>query len=153
MSHPDVFPPLTNLMRKSIGDLLAPADSFADMCAENVEFEAPYAPGGANKIVGREKVAEYMPVVPQHYDIEELVETAQYRATDPEVVILEFVTKNGKGVKTGLPYDQRYINVIRVRDGKIIEYRDYWDPIVVLTAAGGPDALPDNVKGGKAADA
>ncbi|MBX7482766.1 nuclear transport factor 2 family protein [Qipengyuania qiaonensis] len=147
MAYPDVFPPLTNLLRNSIGDLLDPAESFADMCAKDVAFEAPYAPGGANQLVGRDTVAEYMPVVPEYFDIEELVETAQYRATNGETVILEFHAKNATGVKTGLSYDQRYINVIRVRNGKIAEYRDYWNPIVALTAAGGADALPDNVKG------
>lgn len=150
MAHPDVFPPLTNLLRGSFGDLLAPADSFADMCAEDVVFEAPYAPGGANKIHGRETVAKYMPVVPEYFHIEELVETAQYRSTDPELVVVEFYAKNAHGVKTGLPYDQRYINVIRIRDGKIVEYRDYWNPLVVLSAAGGAEALPDHVKGSTA---
>ncbi len=146
MSANDPFPPLTNLMRKSIGDLLSPTDSFSDMCAENVDFEAPYAPGGAKRIFGREEVAKYMPVVPEFFSIDELVETAQYRSTDPEVVILEFYARNGVGVKTGLPYDQKYINVIRVRDGKIVQYRDYWNPSVVLEAAGGAEALPENVK-------
>lgn len=146
MSVNDPFPPLTNLMRNSIGDLLSPAGSFSDMCAEDVEFEAPYAPGGAKRILGREEVASYMPVVPEFFSIDELVETAQYRCTDPEVVILEFHAKNGVGVKTGLPYDQKYINVIRVRNGKIIQYRDYWNPSVVLEAAGGVEALPENVK-------
>ncbi|MGH1416968.1 MAG: nuclear transport factor 2 family protein [Pelagimonas sp.] len=146
MSAPDPFPPLTNLLRKSIGDLLSPADSFSDMCAEDVEFEAPYAPGGSNSIFGRQAVANYMPVVPEFFTIEELVETAQYRCTDPELVILEFHARNGVGVKTGLPYDQKYINVIRVRDGKIVQYRDYWNPSVVLDAVGGVDALPENVK-------
>lgn len=146
MSVTDPFPPLTDLMRKSIGDLLLPADSFSDMCAEDVAFEAPYAPGGAKRIFGREEVANYMPVVPAFFSIDELVETAQYRSTDPEVVILEFYARNGIGVKTGLPYDQKYINVIRVRDGKIVEYRDYWNPTTVLDAAGGADALPENVK-------
>lgn len=113
---------------------------------EDVEFEAPYAPGGANRIVGRQDVANYMPVVLEFFTIEELVETAQYRCTDPELVILEFYALNGVGVKTGLPYDQKYINVIRVRNGKIVQYRDYWNPCVVLDAVGGVDALPENVK-------
>lgn len=146
MSSIDPFPPLTNLMKKSIGDLLSPAESFSDMCAEDVQFEAPYAPGGSKRISGRAEVANYMPVVPEFFSIDELVETAQYRSTDPEVVILEFYARNGVGVKTGLPYDQKYINVVRVRDGKIVEYRDYWNPSTVLDAAGGADALPENVK-------
>ncbi len=136
----------TDVQFTSLSSLLHPADSFSDMCAEDVEFEAPYAPAGANRIVGRQYVANYMPVVPDFFTIEELVETAQYRCTDPELAILEFYASNGVGVKTGLPYDQKYINVIRVRDGNIVQYRDYWNPSVVLDAVGGVDALPDNVK-------
>ena len=64
----------------------------------------------------------------------------------PEVVLLEFYAKNGVGVKTGLTYDQKYINVIRVRDGKIVQYRDYRNPSVGLETAGGVEALPENVK-------
>ena len=33
---------------------------------------------------------------------------------------------------TGEPFEQRYISVIRLRDGYIVHYRDYWNPIAAL---------------------
>ena len=136
MPDTDPLPALTKLLQNSLGDLLDPADSFPNMCAEDVVFEAPYAPAGSNFLEGRTAVADYLPLVREHYDIQELAETALYHTTDPEVVILEFETRNSTGRKTGLPYDQRYINVIKIRN-----------PVVALAAVGGADGMSDAVKG------
>jgi ketosteroid isomerase-like protein len=43
-------------------------------------------------------------------------------------------------VATGAPYNQLYISVVTLRDGRIAHYRDYWNPLVVLTALGGTEA-------------
>jgi hypothetical protein len=56
-----------------------------------------------------------------------------------ETVIVEF-SCTGEGVETGAPYDQVYISVVTLREGRIAHYRDYWNPLVVLTALGGTDA-------------
>jgi uncharacterized protein len=135
----DVFPALTNLMREAIGDLLAPALSFSDMCADDVIFEAPYAPGGSHVIKGREGVAAYMPKVVEQYAIPELHLTAVHRSIDSSVVIIEFVARNSTGAKTGLPYPQVYINVIKVQKGEIVQYRDYWNPDIARRAIGEQD--------------
>ena len=147
MTSTDPLPALTRLLKSSLGDMLAPADSFPDMCDENVVFEAPYAPGGVNRLEGRKALADYLPFVSEHYDIRELAPTAMYRTDDPEVVVLEFESRDSKGAKTGRPYEQMYINVIRVRDGKIVFYRDYWNPIVALRSAGGEDELAAEILG------
>ena len=58
-------------------------------------------------------------------------DVAKHQTSDPEVSILEFAS-SGRAVATGEPFDQRYISVIRVRDGHIVHYKDYWNPIAVL---------------------
>ena len=30
---------------------------------------------------------------------------------------------------TGAPYEQSYVSVLTVRDGLIVRYRDYWNPL------------------------
>jgi ketosteroid isomerase-like protein len=35
----------------------------------------------------------------------------------------------------------RYVGVVTLRDGKIINYRDYWNPLVAAAALGGLDAM------------
>jgi len=132
----DVFPALTKLMHEAIGDLLAPSTSFSEMCAETVIFEAPFAPGGAHVLRGRDAVDAYLPDVVKQYLIPELRLIAMHRSANPGVVILEFLAHNARGAKTGIPYPQAYINVIKLRDGKIQEYKDYWNPDVAVRAIG-----------------
>ena len=57
---------------------------------------------------------------------------------DPDTVVLEFFGR-GEGVITGEAYEQRYISVIRLRDGRITHYKDYWNPIAVLQAVKGSE--------------
>ena len=42
---------------------------------------------------------------------------------------------------TGLPYEQDYVMVIEAKDGKIIRYREYWNPLPAIEAFGGQEAL------------
>ena len=57
-----------------------------------------------------------------------------------DTVVIEF-TCEGRGVKTGVAYDQAYISVVTLRDGRIARYKDYWNPLVVLAALGGSEAV------------
>ena len=48
----------------------------------------------------------------------------------------------GTVVASGKPYDQTYTSARFVcRDGKISHYQEFWNPIVVLEALGGQDAM------------
>ena len=47
----------------------------------------------------------------------------------------------GRGANTGLAYDQDYISVVTLKDGRIARYADYWNPLVLVHALGGQDAL------------
>lgn len=46
----------------------------------------------------------------------------------------------GRGVATGLHYNQRYISVITVEQGYIVNYLDYWNPLILAEALGGVDS-------------
>ncbi|TYC52976.1 hypothetical protein FMN50_15435 [Rhodobacterales bacterium] len=56
-----------------------------------------------------------------------------------EDVVFEFSCQ-GQGIETGKPYDQDYISVVTLRDGRVCHYRDYWNPLVALHALGGAEA-------------
>ena len=70
-----------------------------------------------------------------------------HETTDPELVILEF-DGHGRSVKTGEPYEQRYVSVIRARGGKIVHFKDYWNPIQGLTAHLGAAVVDDFILNG-----
>jgi ketosteroid isomerase-like protein len=63
-----------------------------------------------------------------------------HQTEDPEVVIGEFEYR-GTSPATGEPFVMPSIFVIRVRDGQIIESRDYADHVEVARALGGLDQL------------
>jgi uncharacterized protein len=144
----DPFSSFSGLLRSALGDALLPsAGSFLDMVAANIVMEFPYAPPGAlTEVIGKSALAEYLPGVASLIDIDQMALTEVYRASQPGVFILEF-TCSGKGVQTGIAYDQSYISVVTIRDGLIARYRDYWNPLIALKAMGGDEAIATALKG------
>ncbi len=138
----DPLESFSGMLRSVIGDLLRPeAETFLEMFAEDGVMEFPYAPpGGVTRVDGRAALASYLQGFPEILQIDRMTQPVVHRTTNPEVVILEFGCV-GRGVRTGEPYDQRYISVITVRDGLIVHYSDYWNPLIALRAIGGVDAL------------
>ena len=59
----------------------------------------------------------------------------RYHDAEQSVVILEY-TIHGTVVRTGVPYLNRFISVITVKDRKIVQWRDYLDPLAVFAAFG-----------------
>ena len=53
------------------------------------------------------------------------------------VVVLEYASQ-GRAVRTGAAYSNRYVSVITVTDRKVTRWRDYLDPIAVFDAVGWP---------------
>ncbi|SEU42675.1 hypothetical protein SAMN05421811_120107 [Nonomuraea wenchangensis] len=51
-------------------------------------------------------------------------------------MIVEY-TARGTVTATGAPFEQRPVAVIRVRDGQVVSYRDYINPLPLLKALGG----------------
>jgi ketosteroid isomerase-like protein len=51
-------------------------------------------------------------------------------------VVLEF-NAFGTGIALKEPYEQRYVSIIRTRNGRIVHYKDYWNPLAVLRALRG----------------
>jgi uncharacterized protein len=45
------------------------------------------------------------------------------------------MTATGTIKDTGEPYDQSYVVVLTVHEGRITRYRDYWNPLKALQAS------------------
>ena len=63
------------------------------------------------------------------------VEAVIRETDDPEVVVTE-ITHHGWSKATNAPYRHLALGVIRVRDGQIVRYDDYMDPIAVARLLG-----------------
>jgi uncharacterized protein len=63
------------------------------------------------------------------------VELVVRETDDPEVVVTE-ITHHGWSRAAGVPYRFTALGVIRVRDGRIVRYEDYMDPIAMARMLG-----------------
>ncbi|WRH64479.1 MAG: nuclear transport factor 2 family protein [Fuscovulum sp.] len=134
----DKFDSFSALLRAALGDRLVPADSLLGMFADDVIFEFPYAPDGLPKrLDGTAALAAHLETLGPLLSFGPMELGNVYAAGS--TVILEF-SCSGEGVATGAPYNQLYVSVVTLREGRIAHYRDYWNPLVVLTALGGTDA-------------
>lgn len=143
MSDQQTIPSFGAMLRAALGDAIAPCagTDFLAMCADDIVFQFPYAPAGSvTEVRGKAKLAAYLAKVGTLivFDVMEMPVT--HASKDGETFVIEFSCK-GRGVATGARYDQSYISVLRVCDGRIVQYRDYWNPLVLLSAVGGLDAL------------
>lgn len=139
----------SSLLRQTLGDRIdADASSFVEMMAEDGVMEFPYSPAGLpTRLEGPAAIATHLMGLSEIIAFDRMGAAVVHPSTDPNVVIIEF-EGFGRGVATGEPYDQRYVSVIRTAGGRIVHYRDYWNPLVVLRATKGA-ALVDALTTGE----
>ena len=116
------------------------ADGLADLFAPDAVIEGPFAgpPGKPARLAGRKAIREYSRMVmasPLRLDDYEVVEL--YQTQDPEVVIVEMRTK-GTVTTTGRSFTATAIQILRIREGHIVHFRDYADPRVLADVTGEP---------------
>ncbi|SEC16463.1 hypothetical protein SAMN04490357_1344 [Streptomyces misionensis] len=106
--------------------------AWVGLWAEDGLMEFPFAPEGwPRRLAGKDAVAAYMRHYPDHIDLRDFTDLRIHETTDPETIVAE-MRGVGRLVETGAPYDMTYIAVVTVRDGRITNYRDYWNPLAVL---------------------
>lgn len=131
----DQFPSLSTLLRQALGEALASdADTLLEMCAEDVVFEFPYHPPGfTERLEGRAALETYLPTVSKLISIESMTLKHAFISGEGDAAAIEFSCK-GHSPDTGARYDQDYVSIIELKNGRISRYRDYWNPLVVLSA-------------------
>ena len=120
--------------------LTGDTDGFADLFAPDavIEFSFHGPPGTPVRLAGREVIREYSrqvmasPLRLEDYEVAEL-----YQAQDPEVVIVEMRAK-ATVTTTGRSITASSIQVLRIRDGHIVLFRDYADPRFLEDVTGEP---------------
>lgn len=130
---------LFDLLRAALGDHVLPADDFLGLFAEDIIVNFPFAPAGTPKrLDGMAALAAHATRLGVLLEFGELALGPIHVAGN--TVIFE-ASCAGRGVETGVPYDQNYICVVELRDKQIVRYQDYWNPLVLISALGGQQAL------------
>jgi len=111
---------------------------FADLFAADGVLAYPFAPPGhPSQLRGREAIRAYFAGMGASRGLfaMEGVEARTWQTDDPEVAITE-ITHHGQSAVTGAPYRFTALGVLRVREGEIVRYDDYMDPIALARLLG-----------------
>ncbi|MEV5497509.1 nuclear transport factor 2 family protein [Nonomuraea fuscirosea] len=109
-------------------------EHFLGLMAPDAVIEWPYRlEGRPATLSGRAEIAAFLSARGSLISFEEYADLVLHETVDPEVVIVEY-TANGTVTGTGAPFTQRVIAVIRVRDGQVVFYRDYINPLPLMKA-------------------
>jgi ketosteroid isomerase-like protein len=118
-------------------------EALPGLYAEETDVRHPMNPYGDHPLLSRDalrehfglngpRVAELVRFQPENIRV--------HRTADPEVVVGEF-DYAGTVVATGEPFRTSNVIVLRVRDGLIVESRDYIDHVGMARARGLVDQL------------
>ncbi|MET8681399.1 nuclear transport factor 2 family protein [Streptomyces sp. NPDC004647] len=99
-----------------------------------LEFPCP-APGFPSQMQGREALLAQMTMFGEQLKVE-FSEPEFYTVTEDGLLVAAF-TGECTLVATGGQYTQTYLSVVRFENGKITLFRDFWNPWLVMEAAGG----------------
>jgi ketosteroid isomerase-like protein len=126
---------LDGACRLQNGDL-SQVDKLAEFYAEEADVRHPMAPLGDTPLLGREALRRHFATAASAGLAGFRVEDVRvHQTTDPEVVIGEFTYRGDAG------WAAPGIIVFRIRDGLIVESRDYIDHLGLARATNTVDAL------------
>ncbi|WP_457426580.1 nuclear transport factor 2 family protein [Streptomyces sp. QTS52] len=127
-----------DLFQRSLDRFLAKdMKGWADLCADDVVAEFPFAPEGSpRRLEGRTALYEYLRGYPDVIDVAKLPSVKVYSTDDPNVAIAEW-SASGSVLSNGNAYEMSYATFVTFRDGLIVSYREYWNPQAFLAALGG----------------
>ena len=126
---------MVRLIRGDTGQV----DTLADLYAAHTRVDHPMAPLGIPVLRTREDVRRHFAAAgtgfrPDDVRVEDLV---VHQTADPEVVVAEFAYA---GSAAGRSFRVPCVFVVRVRDGHIVDSRDYVHHVAMARASG---RLPD----------
>lgn len=111
---------------------------FADLFTEDGVMEYPFGiPGYPMKLEGRQAIRDWFAAragMRGLFEMKEVTGTI-WETDDPEVVIAEIVHHGHSHAIDG-PYEMRALGIMRVRDGKIVHYRDFMNPLSLAQFTG-----------------
>jgi len=114
----------------------AQLDELAALYAEQTDVRHPFAPLGDTPLRTRAELRRHFEMGPARTEGAERFEPEGmlvHDTADPEVVVVEFSYVGSAG---GRPFTLPCIFVVRVRNGEIVESRDYGNHVALARAFG-----------------
>jgi hypothetical protein len=110
-------------------------DALIQFFADDAVMELPFAPGRMpRRYEGRAASYGFQTFVRDAFRSFSMTADAIYETSDPNVVIAE-LHSDGVVAENGRPYRNRYVIIITFDDdGRITNWREYYDPAEVIRA-------------------
>ncbi|MFF0765441.1 nuclear transport factor 2 family protein [Streptomyces sp. NPDC003328] len=120
-----------------------------DLYAEQTDVSHPFHPLGAPPLLSHEALRTHFGGGPQSHEGPTLrrrpTRINVHETVDPEVIVAEFQYE-GIVVETGEPFTIPGVFIMRVRNGKIVESRDYLDHLRSAAARGRLPEVLDTIR-------
>jgi uncharacterized protein len=116
--------------------------AWVNLFAEDAVIEFPYASalGSPERLKGKEAIYNYMKDVPAQMENLIFTNVREYQTSNHNILFAE-VHGEATIVTTSRHYQQDYVMRLETQDGKIVHYREYWNPIPAIEAWGGSQNL------------
>ncbi|MBD3887543.1 cupin domain-containing protein [Phormidium tenue FACHB-886] len=124
--------------------------AWVDLFAENAVVEFPYASTTPGRLEGKAAIYSYMKDVPAQMQDLVFNNVRIYPTSNSNVLFAE-VHGEAVIVSTGRRYQQDYVMRLEMKEGKIIHYREYWNPVPASEAWGGTENLRQSFNAGSVA--
>jgi ketosteroid isomerase-like protein len=128
--------PFFRIIEQGLQDLVD-GDHFFDLLAADVVFDFVITvPDYPRHVVGRDNLIELYRGYGSTFFLDRCDDLRVHQSDATHSVVLEYASQ-GKVVATGYPYSNRYVSVITLKDRKVVQWRDYLDPLRVFAALEG----------------
>ena len=126
----------TGLERFGDGDL----DGYLEVLSDDVEVEFPFAPPGRpERLRGRENLRRYLEPLLARIAYDSITGLVVYE-TDVAGTIVAEMTASLRLLESDRTYSRRYVAVVRAADGRVVSYREYWNPLALSDHADATEA-------------
>jgi ketosteroid isomerase-like protein len=132
------FPSAAELLHQSLDTFLAKdMKAWSLLCADDIIAEFPFAPEGSpTRLQGREALYRYLHNHLSVIDVHSIPHLRIYATDDPNVAIAEW-SSSGDVLTNGNAHEMSYATFVTCRDGLIVSYREYCNPIASMQAMSG----------------
>ena len=128
--------PFFRIIEKGLQGLVD-GDHFFNLLADDVVFDFVITvPDYPRHVVGRDNLIELYRGYGSTFFLDRCYDLRVHRSDATSSVVLEYASE-GKVVRTGYPYSNRYVSVITLKERKASHWRDYLDPLRVFAALNG----------------
>ncbi len=115
-------------------------DDWISLWAEDGVLEFPYAPAGRRRAYrGKADILAYMKHATGRVAVDAVESMRVFPMLDPDIAMVE-VSVRGRAIVNNTPYNQSFVMIFELKDGKLHRYREYWNPLTTMDAMGGREA-------------